>query len=120
VEELSEEQIKMVIYKAVPKEWQADFIKSNQKLATTKLLALIEYMDNERGFYDRTPDTHNGNQLGRGNNSRSNGNNGSNGGNWNNKRKKNQGRGNNGNNGNKKKTLTNKDPCPLPGHGNHK
>jgi transposase InsO family protein len=115
VEELNLEQIKTVIYKSVPKEWRADFIKANMKLATITLTALIEYMENERGLYDPTPDkTGGGNQKSNDNNGNAGNNNN---GNWNNKRKKNKGH---SNNGNKKKKLTNEDPCPLPGHGNHK
>ncbi len=90
---LNLEQIKTVIYKSVPKEWRADFIKANMKLATIKLTALIEYMENKRGLYDPTPDkSGGGNKSGRGNDNNGNAGNNNNG-NWNNKRKKNQGRG---------------------------
>jgi hypothetical protein len=59
---LTDEQVKKCIFTSFPLAWQQQFIRSGQRVATTALADIIEFMSNEKIFADSHHLTKNDNQ----------------------------------------------------------
>jgi hypothetical protein len=56
---LTDEQVKKCIFNSFPLSWQQQFIRSGQRIATTSLSDIIEFMSNEKIFADTQHTTRN-------------------------------------------------------------
>jgi hypothetical protein len=57
---LTEEQVKKCIFQSYPTKWQQQFIRSGQRVATSTLSDIVEFMNNEKIFADSQDTTKNG------------------------------------------------------------
>ena len=124
--ELNEQQSKTLIFKSFPFKWQQAYIRSGRNLRNDTLMALIQYMKDEKGFSDAAESRK------RKMDQRNNGSNGQGGGRNHNRsgsgnyqgRGRGRGRGGQNNHGNNHNGNNNgqgrrSNPCRRPGHHGH-